>query len=203
MTTSKKNNIKKHILNERALKERFLFIHINKTAGSSLEKALGLRREHKTALEKIKEIGIERWRQCFTFTIIRNPWDKVVSHYCYRRKTNQTGISTLNINFNDWIDLTYKKKNPQFYDKPKMFMPNSDWIANASGDLLVDKICRFEALSDDFNSLCQTLGKVDIELPHLLQTDRMHYSKYYTDVSASIVERHFKKDIANFGYTFR
>jgi len=61
--------------------DRFVFIHINKTGGSSIEKALNIPLEHKTALEKISEIGHINWTMKHSFTVIRNPWDKVVSHY--------------------------------------------------------------------------------------------------------------------------
>jgi len=35
----------------------FLFIHINKTGGSSIEQALKIPQEHATAAEKIAELG--------------------------------------------------------------------------------------------------------------------------------------------------
>ena len=79
---------------------RYLFIHINKTAGSSIERALNLRFEHKTAMEKRAELGSLRWRRAFKFSFVRNPWDKVASHYRYRVRTNQTGMG------NGHIDLS-------------------------------------------------------------------------------------------------
>ena len=75
--------------------QKFVFIHINKTAGSSIEKALKLRFEHKTALEKRAEIGPELFAEKFVFAFVRNPWDKVVSHYHYRVRTNQNGFGDL------------------------------------------------------------------------------------------------------------
>lgn len=46
----------------------FVFIHINKTGGSSISTALRLPIEHKTAAEKIAQIGARRWDRRFTFT---------------------------------------------------------------------------------------------------------------------------------------
>jgi hypothetical protein len=66
---------------------RYVFIHINKTAGSSIEAALGLQLSHFSAREVIASIGEETWKNVFKFTVVRNPWDKVVSHYHYRVQT--------------------------------------------------------------------------------------------------------------------
>ena len=77
----------------------FIFVHINKTAGSSIEEALGLRFRHRTAGDIISEIGIAAWRKNFTFAVVRNPWDKVLSHYSYRIDTNQTGLGNGKIGF--------------------------------------------------------------------------------------------------------
>lgn len=40
----------------------FIFIHINKTGGTSIEKALGLEKDHLTAAEKKAAIGKQKWR---------------------------------------------------------------------------------------------------------------------------------------------
>ena len=63
------------------LEMEFVFIHINKTGGSSIELALGYSPEHKTAVVKRKELGKGAWKKLFSFTIVRNPWDRAVSHY--------------------------------------------------------------------------------------------------------------------------
>ena len=52
---------------------RFHFIHINKTGGSSIELALRLPPEHKTAIQKIDEVGREVWLDAFNFCVVRNP----------------------------------------------------------------------------------------------------------------------------------
>lgn len=179
----------------------FIFIHINKTGGSSIEKALNLPFEHKTALEKIGEIGRQQWDSKFTFSVIRNPWDKVVSHYHYRVQTNQTGLGVNSIGFKEWVKLSYGNKDPLYYDKPKMFMPQFDWLTDDGGRVLVDFICRFENLADDFNVVCRKIGR-NPSLPRLKASMRGNYSDYYDTESIEIVARWFSQDIENFGYTF-
>lgn len=179
----------------------FVFIHINKTGGSSIERALSLPFEHKTALEKIEELGRKQWEDRYTFTVVRNPWDKVVSHYHYRVQTNQTGLARNKLDFREWVRLTYGVRSPLYYDKPKMFMPQSEWITDTQGRIVVDGICRFENLRNDFSSVCQELRK-DAVLPHIKSSRRGDYRGYYDNDTCKIIEKWFAKDIEVFGYRF-
>ena len=180
---------------------RCIFIHINKTGGSSIEKALGLPLQHVTAKEVIAAIGQEVWGEIFKFTVVRNPWDKVVSHYHYRVMTNQTGLHSYPIGFNEWVKRTYGEKDPQYYDKPKMFMPQIDWITDFSGQISMDYIARFENLEHDFYTLCGKLGATAV-LPHLKSSSRGNYREYYETISVDIVGKWFSQDIERFGYLF-
>ena len=61
----------------RTLRERYtrayVFIHINKTGGSSIEKALGITLDHSTALEKYQQLGSTAWQRKFTFSRYFDP----------------------------------------------------------------------------------------------------------------------------------
>lgn len=182
--------------------DRFIFIHINKTGGSSIEKALNLPFEHKTALEKIEEVGVCRWSKKVSFTVVRNPWDKVVSHYHYRVQTNQTGMGDGHIEFNEWVKKAYGEKDRRYYDQPRMFMPQVDWICDRNGKVLVDRILRFERLSEDFNSLAAEL-KIVARLPHVKKSKRKKDMRHYYDQeSISIIYDCFLSDVNMFGYEF-
>ncbi len=181
--------------------QKIIFIHINKTGGSSVEKALGLRFEHKTALENIEKIGEEAWEKAFSFTVVRNPWDKVVSHYHYRIQTNQTDLKDKPIPFAEWVELAYGRQDSRYYDRPRMFMPQCDWVCDKQGRLLVDFVARFESLEQGFAEVCKRL-KLDAQLPHLKQSKRGDYRQYYDEQSAQIVRDWFDKDIKQFGYSF-
>lgn len=178
-----------------------VFIHINKTGGRSIEKALNLPFQHKTALEKIGEIGQQRWDQVYKFTSVRNPWDKVISHFRYRVETNWIDLKTKPIKFKEWVKLAYEDKDPFYYDIPKMFMPQLDWITDHKGKILVDFICRFENLDDDFSFVCEKLGK-NVALPHINSSKHGNYREYYDDDTIEIIAKSFSRDIEKFGYKF-
>ncbi len=181
--------------------DRFIFIHINKTGGSSIEKALKLPLEHKTALEKIKEIGRARWDSKLTFTVVRNPWDKVVSHYHYRVQRNHPSLRDNPIEFNQWVKLAYGDNDPLYYDKPRMFMPQIKWIEDQKGNILVDEIVHFERLESELNKALNKVG-VSVSLPHVKKSRHGSYRDYYNDETIEIVHNWFKRDIEMFGYRF-
>ena len=179
----------------------FVFIHINKTGGSSVQKALDIPFEHDTALEKIACMGLKRWEKKYSFAVVRNPWDKVVSHYHYRVLTNQTGLGANTIGFNQWVKRTYGEQDPTFYNNPKMFMPNIGWIADEQNNILVNKVIRFENLDTEFDEVCGEL-RLSVELPHVKKSKHNHYSRYYDQDTIQIVSEWFKSDIDAFGYQF-
>jgi len=177
------------------------FVHINKTGGTSILEALGLPKEHLTAME-MRDSNRDEWEDMFTFSMVRNPWDKVVSHYHYRVITNQTELQTSPIPFQEWVMRSYGEQDPFYYDNERMFMPHLDWLRDTEGDIIVDFVGRFEAIDDDFLVVCRELGRATRSLPHLNRSTHLHYSEYYNDVTEEIVGNWFKDDIAQFGYRF-
>lgn len=178
------------------------FIHINKTGGSSVEKALKLPSEHCTALEKVALYGRAEWDRRFTFTFIRNPWEKVLSHYYFRVMTNQTGLKTNTIPFREWVLEAYGEKNPRYYDKPKMFMAQTAWLCDEEGVLLVDFVGRFENLAHDFRLVCEKLGGITADLPHYKNSSKPPYQSAYDAETQSLIAEVFSEDIKAFGYVF-
>ena len=178
-----------------------VFIHINKTAGTSIERALGLRFEHKTALEKRAELGAAQWAKRFCFAFVRNPWDRVASLYHYRVQTNNTGLGDHPIPFKTWVRLTFRDNDPAYYNSPKMLMPQWHWITDEQGQVLVDFVGRFENLEEDFNIVCARINR-RVRLPHLKSSNRGFYRAYYDDETIEIVRDWFAVDVEEFAYEF-
>jgi len=181
----------------------FIFIHINKTAGTSISKAIGLpRNNHINVQELISIIGEKEFKKAYVFSVVRNPWDKVVSHYKFRVKTNQTNMGDNHISFKEWVKHTYGvNKNPLYYDKPKAFASQSDWLKDSNGIIRVSNILRFESLSNDFENIAKSIG-VKKKLPHLNATKKDSYTDYYDKETIEIVRNWFKEDIEMFNYNF-
>ena len=73
--------------------KELLFIHLPKTAGTSINRTLQLPRPSDLWPKKhydftsVKEVfPPEVLQRAFIFSIVRNPWDRLVSFYFYRRR---------------------------------------------------------------------------------------------------------------------
>jgi len=166
------------------------FIHIPKTAGYSVTEWLmkklkgsiirGIHLSTKMTLVKTPE----------TFTVVRNPWDRVVSLWAYWNKVRKT-----NVPFDDFVRNlhTYKfNENSWFtFDQPQ-----KAWIPDG-----VTYLLKFETLDQDFVQIQTLLGCTD-PLPRVNTSQHDDYHTYYTDETRDIVSQVFKDDIEAFGYVF-
>ncbi len=183
--------------------KNYVFIHINKTAGTSIIDVIGKPfRKHLTVKEVIKVIGQKKWDKAYKFTVIRNPWDKVFSQYKHHFNMKDKETVKKKIDFKDWVACTYgEPKNKIYYKRPQMFLPNVEWLKNYEGKIDVDKIIRYENLNEGINGVFKTL-EIDHELPHLNSTYKTNYRDFYDDETKQIISDWFHEDIKEFGYTF-
>jgi len=181
---------------------KYLFVHINKCAGSSIRKSLSIPSgPHMTALELRQEVGLAGWRKAFTFAFVRNPWDRVLSQYLYRLKKNKHGIVNQGTSFEEWLRQVLQDQARPQYDTPRLFLPQTDWVFDANGELLVDYIGRFESLHEDMETVYKNIGH-QFPFPHLNKTQHEHYSVYYSRISIALVAEVYARDVEIFGYTF-
>ncbi len=202
---------------------KFIFVHIPKTGGTSIECALvkhftgrrvdQLRRERaarlmvparKSVLQHTKLAGYaERFGidlgDYFTFTFVRNPWDLVISEICYFRAHEKRTFNRGSVSDN--IPRLVSRGRPLWGHD---FGSQLRWIRDADGRVDMDYIGRFENLAEDFAEVCGRLGIGQIPLPHKLNVGRgrPHYSTFYDRHTRDLVAEHFAEDIEYFGYEF-
>jgi len=192
---------------------KFIFVHINKTGGTSIEVLLkkysNKFKKHQSIIDLNKEASSNDY---FKFTFVRNSWDRFLSLYKYRIKTNQTKLGSNPIPFKEWAKHIYDK-NPKYYNtrhdpignnKLRLLMLSDqlDWITDAKGSVNMDFIGRFENFQEDFNIVCDKIGIPHSQLPHVNKTEHKHYTEYYDEETRQIVAEKFAKDIEYFGYEF-
>ena len=188
-------------------KRNFIFIHINKTAGTSIVSIVGKPfRKHLTAKEVIDAIGQEKWNAAYKFSVVRNPWDKMVSHYKHNIKTKPKSMVGFDgkgpIAFAEWLRLTLGPvKEKKYYNRPQHFLPQVEWLKDYQGRITMDAIIHFESLADGYRWVAEDLG-LPKELPHLNATSSSKYREFYDDASRLLVAQWFWEDIAAFDYSF-
>jgi chondroitin 4-sulfotransferase 11 len=190
---------------------RSVFIHIQKTAGSSIEDALrsadpaiedSLRdgRRHHFARDLRQAIPVEVWREYFKFAFVRNPWDRLVSWYamCMRNPGSNRFSAYVNAvapTFDDFLTRATTGMGE------RTTWNQLDYVSDADGRVIVDFIGRYERLDEDFAVVRERLH-LPRQLPHLNHTPHGEYRGYYSAASREIVAQRFARDIAHFGYAF-
>ena len=194
-----------------SFQKRFLFIHIPKTAGNSIQSVLrdysedelvplrgeqdgierfGLRnpnykiKKHSTLAEYGAALGEDQFRSLCKFTCVRNPWDRMISYY-FTPTQNTTA----------WD----RKKLRKVISKA---LSVADYLRSDKGERdpfdNVDYIVRFENLADDFRAVCGALGISPTTLPQYNRSNREHYSRYYDDELRELVRKRFAPEIELF-----
>lgn len=139
--------------------------------------------------------------QFYKFAFVRNPWDWQVSMYHFLLKeTENPRYQTIKelgsfTRYLEWV-IDTEKPFPKGATKLQKSM-----LIDKSGNIAVDKICRFENLSDDFNKLSEELN-IKASLPKLNYSNHNKYQDYYNDYNRDLVAKHFAEDIDLFEYTF-
>ena len=195
---------------------KFLFVHIQKTAGSSISDFLlkhkGSRRLGKTH-SFISDYAIPEG--LFRFAFVRNPWDRLVSWYTMMISNNHISndfrdyILKNASSFSKFLDCTAIINEgrsgyaPDGIDYRKSITFNQlDFITGKDGKIAVDFIGRFERLQEDFNTVTQRIGLQRTGLKRINTFDRRHYRKYYSDADAEKVGIMYRRDIEFFNYSF-
>tara|TARA_R110002020_G_scaffold3383_1_gene15144 strand:+ start:49 stop:585 length:537 start_codon:yes stop_codon:yes gene_type:complete len=171
-------------------KYKAIFIHIPKNAGTSIEKyfsneSFRVQPEKHADIYEIKRKFKNSYNNYKKFTIIRNPYDKMVSWYFYLKRN----LGNYNvIEFNDWI------KDPSKFwhaNDPISYLKHQHkWIDNTV------KIIKFENLDKELNSFFNE----QINLPITNKSNHDHYLKYYNKESLNIIYDRYKEDFEKFNY---
>ena len=207
------------------LNNKFLFVHINKSGGGVVTKHMknngnvkitGKHRSLEQMLRIAKDKHNLNLKELYTFTIVRNPWERMLSMYLFYHKNNYnspeffSGNPIIDNDFNSWIKYIYSnnfnrnRKHGVINIFKYCFCNQLNWITNNNGDLLkINKIIRFEnnELKDLFQNILK-LKKINLD-EKVHPTNHKHYSNYYIEETKLLVEKHYKQDIEYFGYKFK
>jgi hypothetical protein len=129
------------------------------------------------------------WKNYLKFCVERNPWDKTLSHYNM-------------INDRAGGNLTLDQ-----YFKAGDFCLNYPLYTDANGNVIVDRVIKYEFLMDELKTVFGMLGivfngtlGVNAKSDH--RTDRIPYQEVFTAEHKTIIERVFAKEIEMHGYRY-
>jgi len=161
-------------------------------------------KDHLLAIEMQKIVGEKIWEKIFTFTFVRNPWDRILSLYFYIK---QKGDILDDMQFRDYIFAlsNFRKKGKEsLFRNREHYLSASDYIIDANVEILVDFIGKYENRDDDIKIIAQKLGCEQLGTLAINKSIRnnRHYSEYYDKDTQEIVREIYRKDIELFEYKF-
>jgi len=198
-------------------KHKFIFLHIPKCGGSSLNSILseysprGRNIHHLLGhpglngyLSHLREHNLKA-ADYTIFSFVRNPYSRLVSAYFFLKEGGHAGpagrrlaevLNLKELSFREFVKKHISGKELGHQWTPFFIFVNDKNIKS------IDFIGRFENLQEDFNIVCDKIGIPQQQVPHYRQTKHKHYTEYYDDETRKIVAEMYGKDIQYFGYKF-
>ena len=156
--------------------------------------------QHLLASQVRSEVGLDVFNSFYKFTIVRNPWDRTVSQFAYMQ-TRPDLMDFIGMQpeteFMTYLGLIQKKQHVQW-------MPQTDFILDQDGALLVDKIGRLESIEKDSSEIFDIIGACGkrSKIFHANRSQRKSINHYYDQESIEIVSEIYSRDIDYLKYSF-
>ncbi|HEY2345088.1 MAG TPA: sulfotransferase family 2 domain-containing protein [Xanthomonadaceae bacterium] len=201
---------------------RYIFFAIPKTGTHSLRRALrpymgdqdaeqvalfegralpypeiaALKHGHITAQQIRLVLGDELFGSYFKFAIVRNPFDRFVSYCAFVSASVNGSFATTP---RAYMKNMLTKVRP--FDHI-LFRPQSEFVADADGRLIVDFVGRVERLQADYDRICARIGIPGSELGRANESSHGDWREYYDDELVALVSEMYRSDLELFDYAF-
>lgn len=188
------------------------FVHIPRSAGTSIGHWLKANKGNSSYQEWYNHPRLDEMNPTgTTFTVVRNPWDRIVSLYHFSKNVKVQGYPNISnewaqnyINhlngFIEWPDFETWVIHLENFKMPEIFpftmlTPQVHWADN------LDIVLHYENLEQEFVKIQEILGCY-APLAKENTSVRDNYKYVYTSKTKDLVYKWFKEDIYNWGYEF-
>lgn len=207
---------------------RYIFVHIPKTGGTSMARALEDRamaddiligdtpkaKRRKNRLKDLTPNGrlwkhstlrdiegileIDQINKMFVFCLVRNPWDRLVSYYHWLQDQRFDHPA---VKIAKTADFKSFLLNPMIF-KPLQLMDAAAYVTFSSGQICETHFIRLENLAVDLQPLEDHLG-FQLEIPQVNTSKRSrNFRDYYDTELRDHVAKICATDIKKFAYEY-
>ena len=190
--------------------ETITFVHLKKNGGTSMSRWLidncngrKLGAKHCSYVNLLKKHPKDTLGFCFA--IVRNPFARVVSSYCYQQRTFEERIRKYE------AGKTQKSSNREAYEMKDSYKQTFDEWLKTNPRILsdiqserikdIDCVLKLENLDVDFK-IIQDKFRCYEPLKKINVTKHDSYADYYTKETKIIVQNALGSDLEEYGYTF-
>jgi len=203
---------------------KYIFVHIPKTGGTALSLSLEARakaddiligdtpkavkrrakvkawatdrklRKHSTLADLHGLVDVDDF---FVVTLVRNPWDRLVSYYFWLRDQSFDHRA---------VELAKTHDFSGFLNHPETLMTlnaeSYSGYVSMPGSVVSPHYIRLEHLANDITPFEVHVG-FKLDIPHVNRSDRAaDYRGYFSNEDAALVGRLYGDDAQRFGYQF-
>ncbi len=147
-------------------------------------------------------IGETSWDTLYTFTFVRNPFDRVQSLYHYLKKFDEIPDGW---DFTEFVQrLVDADDKTPYLGYHGLRYDASEFILDKKGKMLVDDVFRYENRSEGVKRISEKIGFPELGQLHILHASPRGdgYRALYDDATRELVSQRFAKDIKLFDYSF-
>jgi len=182
-------------------KRKFLFMPIAKSATRAISRLLLKDRiiHFKSGIDKHKEAfnsySDEELEVLFSFAIVRNPWDRLVSFFFYMLKEKPEILGTKD--FKTFVMGKLAEEGTR--QDEHLYTQHSRLYYK--GEPLVEFFGRFESIKKDWAFIARKIGAPAV-LPVYGASRHKNFQSYYDQDTIAVVNDLYRDDIEAFGYSF-
>lgn len=175
---------------------RYSFVHVPKTGGISILKAIGWKTDHIPAYEL----------DGFRFGFVRNPYDRLLSTYTYFKEKKQKlkardwWVNRHMDRYNTFEDFVLDMPNRLRLFEQRHLKLQTHYTHYGYKYNLLQFTGRFENLEEDFEKVCNMLNIKHKPLPHLNKSNHVHWENAYTEEMKRLVYEHYFADFKLLDY---
>lgn len=201
---------RRRVLTDWSRRHNALFIHVPKAAGLSVYHALGMEQPPDThaPAAAYRAADPDFFDGAFRFTVVRNPWDRLVSAYHYLSQQSafpqdRVWARRRLARAPDFASFMGLMRHPWTRNQImgwRHFLPQTTFL-EVRGQNAMNLLIPFEELEEGLTHVAALIG-AKARLAHRNSSRRGDYRQYYTDEDAALVARLYAADVAMTGARF-